>query len=82
MHPITVVSVVAFSFAAERVITLFFRFNIDAERLWAQLEKLVLDNNVERALNDAMAADRCAAQLRSGFPGSPEIAQLEAQQSR
>jgi type IV pilus assembly protein PilF len=38
--------------------------------------------NVERALNDAMAADRCAAQLRSGFPGSPEIAQLEAQQSR
>jgi type IV pilus assembly protein PilF len=38
--------------------------------------------NVERALNNAAAADRCAAQLRSGFPGSPEIAQLEAQQSR
>src|SRR5262245_14898082 len=38
--------------------------------------------NVERALNNATAADRCAAQLRSGFPGSPELAQLEAQQSR
>jgi type IV pilus assembly protein PilF len=38
--------------------------------------------NVERALNNAAAADRCAAQLRSGFPGSPELAQLEAQQSR
>jgi type IV pilus assembly protein PilF len=38
--------------------------------------------NVERALNNAAAADRCAAQLRSGFPGSPEVAQLEAQQSR
>jgi len=38
--------------------------------------------NVERALNDATAASRCATQLRSGFPGSPELAQLEAQQSR
>lgn len=38
--------------------------------------------NVERALNNATAADRCASQLRNGFPGSPEVAQLEAQQSR
>ena len=38
--------------------------------------------NVERALNDATAAGRCATQLRNGFPGSPELAQLEAQQSR
>ena len=38
--------------------------------------------NVERALNNADAADRCAAQLRSGFPGSPEVAQLEALQRR
>jgi type IV pilus assembly protein PilF len=38
--------------------------------------------NVERALNNAAAADRCAAQLRSGFPGSPELSQLEAQQTR
>jgi type IV pilus assembly protein PilF len=38
--------------------------------------------NAERALNNAAAADRCAAQLRSSFPGSPEVAQLEAQQSR
>jgi len=35
--------------------------------------------NVERALNNAAAADRCAAQLRSGFPGSPELSQLEQQ---
>jgi type IV pilus assembly protein PilF len=38
--------------------------------------------NAERGLNNAAAADRCAAQLRSGFPGSPEVAQLEAQQGR
>jgi len=36
--------------------------------------------NVERQLNDQTAADRCAAQLRSGFQDSPELQQLEAQQ--
>jgi len=35
--------------------------------------------NVERALNDQTAADRCAAQLRSGFQGSQELQQLETQ---
>jgi hypothetical protein len=38
--------------------------------------------NVERELDDEAAADRCAAQLRSGFRGSDELAQLEAQQGR
>jgi len=36
--------------------------------------------NVERALNDQTAADRCAAQLRTGFQSSPEMQQLETQQ--
>lgn len=36
--------------------------------------------NVERELDNAEASDRCAAQLRSGFQGSPELAQLEQQQ--
>ena len=35
--------------------------------------------NVERELDNAEAADRCAAQLRSGFRGSAELAQLEEQ---
>jgi type IV pilus assembly protein PilF len=35
--------------------------------------------NVERALDDRAAADRCAAQLRSGFQGSAELDQLEQQ---
>jgi type IV pilus assembly protein PilF len=38
--------------------------------------------NVERELGDAAAADRCAAQLRSGFRGSEELAQLEDEQRR
>ena len=36
--------------------------------------------NVERQLNNAPGAERCAAQLRSGFQGSPELQQLEEQQ--
>jgi type IV pilus assembly protein PilF len=38
--------------------------------------------NVERELNDRAAADRCTAQLRSGFADSPELRQLEQQQTR
>lgn len=41
---------------------------------------LLICVNVERALNDQDAANRCAGQLRSGFQGSPELQQLEAQQ--
>jgi type IV pilus assembly protein PilF len=43
---------------------------------------LLLCFNVERQLNDATAAERCAAQLRSGFPGSAELVQLEQGQRR
>jgi type IV pilus assembly protein PilF len=35
--------------------------------------------NIERALNNAAAAEQCEGQLRSGFQGSPELAQLEQQ---
>jgi type IV pilus assembly protein PilF len=38
--------------------------------------------NVERELDNSDAAQRCAAQLRSGFQGSAELAQLEEQQRR
>jgi type IV pilus assembly protein PilF len=38
--------------------------------------------NVERELDDDAAADRCATQLRTGFQGSAELAQLEEQQRR
>jgi type IV pilus assembly protein PilF len=38
--------------------------------------------NIERQLENRDAANRCAAQLREGFPSSPELAQLqELQQS-
>jgi type IV pilus assembly protein PilF len=37
---------------------------------------LLMCVKAERALNNGAGADRCAAQLRNGFPGSPEIRQL------
>jgi type IV pilus assembly protein PilF len=37
---------------------------------------------IERELNDAAAADRCAAQLRGDFRGSAELEQLEEQTRR
>jgi type IV pilus assembly protein PilF len=43
---------------------------------------LLMCFNVERELNNAPAAERCATQLRSGFPGSPELQQLEEQLRR
>jgi type IV pilus assembly protein PilF len=43
---------------------------------------LLMCVNVERQLNNAPAAERCATQLRSGFPGTPELEQLEQQQRR
>jgi type IV pilus assembly protein PilF len=38
--------------------------------------------NVERELDNADGAQRCASQLRSNFQGSAELAQLEEQQRR
>ncbi len=38
--------------------------------------------NTERELEDMAAAQRCASQLRSGFQGSAELAQLEEEQRR
>jgi type IV pilus assembly protein PilF len=43
---------------------------------------LLMCFNVERELKNAEASDRCAAQLRAGFQGTPEIAKLAEQQRR
>lgn len=43
---------------------------------------LLMCVNVETQLKNPEAADKCAAKLRTGFQGSPELAQLEEQQRR
>jgi type IV pilus assembly protein PilF len=40
---------------------------------------LLMCVNVERELDNAAAAERCATQLRNGFQGTPEFEQLEQQ---
>lgn len=43
---------------------------------------LLMCVNVETELKNSLGADKCAAQLRAGFQGSPELAKLEEQQGR
>ncbi len=43
---------------------------------------LLMCVNVERELKNHDGVDKCAAQLRNGFQGSPELAKLEEQQRR
>jgi type IV pilus assembly protein PilF len=43
---------------------------------------LLMCVNIETQLKNHDGADRCAAQLRNGFQGSPEVAKLEEQQRR
>ena len=50
MHPIALVSVFCVAIIIERAITLFFRFNINAASFMAQIQKLVMANNIDRAI--------------------------------
>ena len=43
---------------------------------------LLMCVNVETQLKNHEGADKCAAKLRTGFQGSPELAKLEEQQRR
>jgi type IV pilus assembly protein PilF len=46
----------------------------------ASPDVLLICFNVEQRLNNRAGADRCASQLRAGFPRSPEVQQLQAMQ--
>lgn len=50
MHPIAICSVVGFSIAIERVWAIYFRYNINSRHFMAQIQKLVLANNIDRAI--------------------------------
>lgn len=80
MHPIATVSVVVWAIAFERIYALFFRYNINAEQLMAQIQKLVLANNIDRAIKLCNAAPSAAlprvikAALTRANKGEEEIA--------
>jgi biopolymer transport protein ExbB/TolQ len=80
MHPIAFVSVFGIAIAIERFIFLFFKYNINANQFMAQIQKLVMANNIDRAIKLCNAAPSAAlpkvikAGLTRANKGETEIA--------
>jgi len=60
MYLILATSIFAIGIAIERFIFLFFKYNINAEAFYAQVQKLVMANNVDRAIKLCNAAPSAA----------------------
>ena len=60
MYVILVVSVLALGLVIERFIFLFFKYNINAQAFMAQIQKLVMANNIDRAIKLCNAAPAAA----------------------
>ncbi|RJO63146.1 MAG: MotA/TolQ/ExbB proton channel family protein [Myxococcales bacterium] len=80
MYIIDAVAVIALAIAIERFVFLFFRFNINANAFMAQIQKLVMANNIDRAIKLCNAAGNAAlprvikAGLTRANKGEVEIA--------
>jgi biopolymer transport protein ExbB len=60
MYIILVVSIIGLGIMVERFIFLFFRYNINATAFMAQIQKLVMANNIDRAIKLCNAAPNAA----------------------
>ena len=60
MYPIALVSVFGIAIIVERFIFLFFKYNINANQFMAQIQKLVMANNIDRAIKLCNAAPSAA----------------------
>jgi biopolymer transport protein ExbB/TolQ len=60
MYIILAVSIVAIGIVIERFIFLFFKYSINAEAFMAQVQKLVIANNIDRAIKLCNAAPSAA----------------------
>lgn len=60
MYLILAVSIFAIGIAIERFIFLFFKYNINAEAFYLQVQKLVMANNIDRAIKLCNAAPSAA----------------------
>jgi biopolymer transport protein ExbB/TolQ len=60
MYIIAVVSVIGLGVIIERFIFLFFKYNINATAFMAQIQKLVMANNIDRAIKLCNAAPSAA----------------------
>src|SRR5690606_26787111 len=60
MHTIALCAVLGLAVTVERFIFLFFRFNINGQQFFNQIQKLVMANNIDRAIKLCNAADKAA----------------------
>jgi biopolymer transport protein ExbB len=60
MHPISLCAILGLAVLVERFIFLFFRFNINGPQFFNQIQKLVMANNIDRAIKLCNAADKAA----------------------
>ncbi|MDI7266854.1 MAG: MotA/TolQ/ExbB proton channel family protein [Myxococcota bacterium] len=60
MWMIILPSIASLSIIIERIIFLLFKFNINATQFWAQVQKLVMANNIDRAIKLCNAAPSAA----------------------
>lgn len=60
MYLILATSIFAIGISIERFIFLFFKYNINAEAFYAQVQKLVMANNIDRAIKLCNAAPSAA----------------------
>ena len=60
MHPILGMSIIGLGVIIERFIFLYFKYNINASAFMAQIQKLVMANNIDRAIKLCNAADKAA----------------------
>lgn len=80
MHPISLCLAVGWAVIIERSIALYFRYNINAPQFMTQIQKLVMANNIDRAIKLCNAAPTAAlpivikAALTRANKGEIEIA--------
>jgi biopolymer transport protein ExbB/TolQ len=60
MHAIALCAILGLAVMVERFIFLFFRFNINGQQFFNQIQKLVMANNIDRAIKLCNAADKAA----------------------
>ncbi|MFW5878340.1 MAG: MotA/TolQ/ExbB proton channel family protein, partial [Myxococcota bacterium] len=60
MYPIAAMSVIAIAIIFERAFVLFRRYNINGNAFMAQIQKLVMANNIDRAIKLCNAAPAAA----------------------
>jgi len=60
MYTILAVSIIGFGVIIERFIFLFFKYNLNASAFMAQIQKLVIANNIDRAIKLCNAAPSAA----------------------